>query len=223
MVSQRTVVASPGIGAQLDRRLGFFVLLRSHDWPETNETMPILLKGLSLRLRVLICLTAASRGESASRSEPDRWFNSKPLLATSDPRITDGPRTANVASLQCEADAGDVCSSAVRLIPRASLTELSLLMNHCQGLVEAQVVFLQPLALPLDWSQTDLWEDAARIPGVTPRQDFDGAEHRLFHACISGEVFLYQPGGELAFHGGITASRGHAGDNQGRIRRLNRC
>lgn len=99
---------------------------------------------------------------------------------------------------------------------RASMTELSLLMAHCPDRVEAHVFFLQPRSLPADWSQTDLWGLAMRIPGVSAHQDFDGVEHRRFNARISGEVFLYQPDGELSFHGGITPGRGHAGDNRGR-------
>ena len=99
---------------------------------------------------------------------------------------------------------------------RASLNELALLMTHCQGRVDAQVVFIQPESSPTDWARTDLWDSAAGIPGVTPRVDLGGAEQQRFDARVSGEVFLYLPGGELSFHGGITASRGHAGDNDGR-------
>lgn len=99
---------------------------------------------------------------------------------------------------------------------QASLSELSRLMNHCQGLVEAQVVFLQPRSSDPDWSQSKLWDYAHEIPGVTVRQDIDGVEHRRFNARISGELFVYQPSGELSFHGGITGGRGHTGDNPGR-------
>src|SRR5262249_23058238 len=99
---------------------------------------------------------------------------------------------------------------------RASLDELATLITHCQGRVAAEVVFLVPPSASADWAQTDLWESAARIPGVVLRPDRGGAEQRRFVARVSGEVFLYQSDGRLAFHGGITAGRGHAGDNPGR-------
>lgn len=99
---------------------------------------------------------------------------------------------------------------------RASLNELAILMTHCQGKVDAQVMFLRPSSAGEEWARTDLWETAERTPGVTPRGDFDGAEHRRFGATASGEVFLFQRDGTLLFHGGITSGRGHAGDNPGR-------
>lgn len=99
---------------------------------------------------------------------------------------------------------------------RASISELSVLMTHCHDRLESHVLFLGPTSTPDDWAKTDLWKAAARIPGVELHLDIGGVEHRRFGALVSGEVFLYQPSGELAFHGGITAGRGHAGDNLGR-------
>jgi len=99
---------------------------------------------------------------------------------------------------------------------RASLDELAALMAHCQERVAAEVVFFVPPGAPANWARTDLWESAARIPGVVVRADRGGAEQRRFGARVSGEVFLYQTAGTLAFHGGMTAGRGHAGDNPGR-------
>jgi hypothetical protein len=90
-------------------------------------------------------------------------------------------------------------------------------MTHCRNRVAVHVVFFQPHCVAADWARTDLWDSAASIPGVAPRLDLDGTEHEEFDARVSGEVFLYLPGGRLVFHGGITASRGHAGDNGGRL------
>ncbi len=99
---------------------------------------------------------------------------------------------------------------------RASLEELAALMTHCRDRLSAQVMFFQPSSSPGDWSRTDLWESAARIPGVVPRVDAEGVEQRRFGAGVSGEVYVYLPDGQLLFHGGITAGRGHAGENAGR-------
>jgi hypothetical protein len=46
-------------------------------------------------------------------------------------------------------------------------------------------------------------------------EDPNGAEAQLFGAETSGYVLLYDTLGQLLFKGGITGSRGHAGDNAG--------
>ena len=99
---------------------------------------------------------------------------------------------------------------------RASMGELALLMAHCQGLVDARVVFFQPEGSGEDWSRTDLWRTAAAIPGVTVQADEGGAEATRFHATTSGQTILYDARGDLLFNGGITDGRGHSGDNAGR-------
>jgi hypothetical protein len=98
---------------------------------------------------------------------------------------------------------------------RASLGELMVLMTHCQGRVNARVVFFQPKPGEADWLNTDLWRSAKAIPGVSVQADEDGAEAASFHITTSGHVVLYDVRGKLLFSGGITSSRGHAGDNAG--------
>jgi hypothetical protein len=99
---------------------------------------------------------------------------------------------------------------------RASMSELAELMAHTQGRLATYVLFLKPAGFSEDWEKTDLWQSAASIPGVTAIVDDEGNEARRFHAVTSGQVILYDAGGRLLFTGGITASRGHAGDNAGR-------
>jgi len=99
---------------------------------------------------------------------------------------------------------------------RASMDELALLMKNCASGLAAQVLFIVPPGQSADWASTELWRSAGRIPGLLRRLDPGGSEQRRFGARASGEVFLYRPDGELSFHGGITAGRGHGGDNRGR-------
>lgn len=99
---------------------------------------------------------------------------------------------------------------------RASIEELNVLMTKCQGQLHARVVFFQPDGVEDSWLDTDLWQSAAAIPGVTVQADGEGREARNFHATTSGQVVLYDPRGRLLFSGGITEARGHAGDNEGR-------
>jgi hypothetical protein len=99
---------------------------------------------------------------------------------------------------------------------RATIGELALLMAHCQGRLRAHVMFFRPVGASDAGAKTDLWWSAAAIPGVTVAQDDGGAEARRFHVATSGHTLLYGARGELLFSGGITASRGHSGDNAGR-------
>jgi hypothetical protein len=55
----------------------------------------------------------------------------------------------------------------------------------------------------------------AAIPGIRIKDDPDSREALKFGAVTSGEVLLYDERGQLLFKGGITASRGHIGDNMG--------
>lgn len=98
---------------------------------------------------------------------------------------------------------------------RASMEELNRLLAQCGGQVAARVVFFKPEPVSNDWVQTDLWRSAEAIPGVSVQEDTNGAEARLFGAETSGYVLLYDTQGQLLFRGGITGSRGHAGDNAG--------
>jgi hypothetical protein len=98
---------------------------------------------------------------------------------------------------------------------RASVGELAQIMARVQGNVRAYVLFLKPQNSGADWDDTSLRQSAAKIPGVTVITDVDGAEARRFGAETSGHTLLFDSTGRLLFNGGITGSRGHAGDNVG--------
>jgi hypothetical protein len=98
---------------------------------------------------------------------------------------------------------------------RASLEELNRLLAHSQGTAVVHVFFYKPASSSSDWTHTDLWNTAASLPGVSVREDVEGAQAQRFGAETSGDVLLFDPHGQLIFKGGITGSRGHAGDNTG--------
>jgi hypothetical protein len=89
------------------------------------------------------------------------------------------------------------------------------LLARTEGRVAAQVLFFKPDKFSGDWVHSDLWRSAAAIPGVVVREDTNGAQAHLFGAETSGYVLLYDTHGQLLFKGGITGSRGHAGENAG--------
>lgn len=98
---------------------------------------------------------------------------------------------------------------------RASIEELARVMTQARGLVASHVLFYRPRQFPAGWERTDLWRSAAAIPDVQVSTDLDGRGARRFGAVISGQVLLYDRYGRLLYDGGITGSRGHAGDNVG--------
>lgn len=98
----------------------------------------------------------------------------------------------------------------------ASVGELDALMTKIQGKAHVLAVFVQPQG----WTESEikggaLWKNASSIPGVETVLDADGTEAKRFGALTSGHLIGFDGQGRLAFSGGITASRGHMGDNAG--------
>jgi len=119
------------------------------------------------------------------------------------------------SSIQLAADRPTLVMFAHPQCPctRASISELESIVAHTQGKARVLVLFYTPRDTGDDWRQTDTCRSAARIPGVTVVSDIDGQEAERFGAETSGHAFLFDPNGHFLFSGGITASRGHSGDN----------
>jgi hypothetical protein len=98
---------------------------------------------------------------------------------------------------------------------RASIGELARLMAQAEGRLVAHVLLVRPDGVSENWVDTDLAASAAAIPGVDVRRDDGGREAARFGALSSGHVVVYDGSGRQQFAGGITAARGHAGDNAG--------
>ncbi len=92
----------------------------------------------------------------------------------------------------------------------ATLHELALLPPRAQ----ITVLFYRP-GPGSEWRAQRLWTMAQALPGATVHWDDGGKEARRFGARTSGYVLLYDTAGKLLFRGGVTASRGHEGDNAG--------
>ena len=99
---------------------------------------------------------------------------------------------------------------------RVSFHELDSLLAETQNRVAVIVVFTIPDGVPNGWEEGDLWNSATTTPGLRVIRDQGGREAHRFDVQGSGHVLLYTPSGKLLFSGGITASRGHEGDNAGR-------
>jgi hypothetical protein len=101
---------------------------------------------------------------------------------------------------------------------RATLAELARIMARFHDRLEAKVVFWMPRGAPAEWNAGDLWDAAARIPGVAVVRDEEGHEAARFGAGTSGDAILYDSGGRLLFEGGITPARAHEGNSFGQER-----
>jgi hypothetical protein len=100
---------------------------------------------------------------------------------------------------------------------RASMSELAALAADCKNQVSIDILFAEVPGLVENTEETALWQAAAQIPGATLIADKKGALTHKLGATTSGQVFLYDADGALRFSGGITGSRGHAGNNTGRL------
>jgi hypothetical protein len=95
---------------------------------------------------------------------------------------------------------------------RATIEQLNRLLVSNVEAVEVFAIFVRPVDSEPDWEKADQWHTMTGLPGVRVFAD-DGRARREFGAATSGEAYLYAADGRLLFHGGITGSRGHAGDN----------
>jgi hypothetical protein len=142
-------------------------------------------------------LARYSSTEGAAGAPPQRWPASAAVAPSSD-RVT----LLMFAHPRCP------CT-------RASLGELAELMARTGDRVDAHVLFVRPEGAGDDWDDSDLEAQAAAIPGVKVSVDGEARQAELFRSTTSGHVLVYGADGALLFSGGITAARGHMGDNLG--------
>lgn len=151
-----------------------------------------------LALGGLVALTRYAGTPGASASAPARWPAESQVT-----RETGRPTALFFAHPRCP------CT-------RASVQELGRLVARAGAGVDVTVLLACPAGAPSDWAETDLARAAAAIPGVRVVRDEDEREAARFGVVTSGQVLLYDGAGALRFAGGITAGRGHAGDNANR-------
>lgn len=97
----------------------------------------------------------------------------------------------------------------------ASLDELEVLAANAVIPQEALVAFVRPPDVTALWERDRLWDRAVQLSGVRVVADPGGLEARLFGVETSGHTLVFDSSGRLQFSGGITAFRGHLGDNEG--------
>jgi hypothetical protein len=135
----------------------------------------------------------------AAAAAPPRWPAGTALTFSAE-----GPTLVFLAHPQC------TCT-------RASLDELAEILARARTKPRTYILFLKPSSVDDGWEQTDLWRRATQLPGARVVRDDDGTQARRFGVETSGQTLLYDQRGTLVFSGGITGSRGHAGENAGEI------
>jgi len=99
---------------------------------------------------------------------------------------------------------------------RSSIRELTRLITSCPENITVTFFCFDPSDQNDNWLNTAIVKSAQAIPNSIIISDVDGKTAEAFDAKTSGHVLLYHSNGRLLFSGGITAGRGHEGDNIGR-------
>jgi len=105
---------------------------------------------------------------------------------------------------------------------QASVEELAYILSQTRRRVTAHALLLSPTHPWREWGPSGVEEALAALPDLRALPDKGGAEARRFGAQTSGNVVLYDAQGRLTFSGGITAARGHRGNNEGRAAVIDR-
>lgn len=98
---------------------------------------------------------------------------------------------------------------------RASIGELEKLLSRFHDQLTCALLIYRPVNAPDDWLQTDLAVSARRLPRTRTYTDVGGRMSDKLGMYTSGSTVLYSPASEPEYWGGITAARGHSGDNPG--------
>lgn len=97
----------------------------------------------------------------------------------------------------------------------ASLYELERLIARSKGRLHVTILVYFPAHEREQRPATNTIEAVASRTGLDWEWDEGGSIAATMGCRTSGSVVLYSPAGQPLFWGGITSSRGHAGDNAG--------
>jgi hypothetical protein len=97
---------------------------------------------------------------------------------------------------------------------KATVAELNKILGRAPNRAEFVVYAFKPKDEPDNWIESSTIETLKKLGGRI-EVDEDGAKARELGLKTSGQVQLFSASGELLYNGGITAGRGHQGDNAG--------
>jgi hypothetical protein len=102
---------------------------------------------------------------------------------------------------------------------RATVSELAKIIAHAKNNIDLKALVYIPSDATREWTDTSSIGRLREL-GFAIILDPKGKIAEQLGAETSGHVLLYRQNGELALSGGITAGRGHEGDNPAKDRLL---
>ena len=141
---------------------------------------------------------------------------SQDIASVNDLRLVRNPLSASgtAYSLVVYLHPGCACS-------KATLAELRrLLAKQNAPSLAVRLIFVEAKGYPTV-KDSDLYKEAAMVPGATVEIDPNGMLAKATGALASGVTFLYDASGKVLFRGGLTAARGHEGGSRGQEAVLN--
>lgn len=103
----------------------------------------------------------------------------------------------------------------------ASAAELERLLSELRrrgiSAPEVYALIYRPSYADDPWADSGLRDRLAAIQGISLIDDPDGVHGASIGALTSGHAVLFDPGSRPLYRGGITAARGHEGDNVGKL------
>ncbi|PHQ33863.1 thioredoxin domain-containing protein [Rhodopirellula bahusiensis] len=97
----------------------------------------------------------------------------------------------------------------------ASVNELNRLLDKVDDNVRCRFLVFHPVNSTPDWMNGKISSRLACIPRSVIQADEGGETAFELGMKTSGAVIVFDPRGKSRFHGGITVSRNHEGDNLG--------
>lgn len=97
----------------------------------------------------------------------------------------------------------------------ASLNELKRLLTQVDNNVSCRFLVYHPVDTGPDWIDGKITSRLSQFPQNTIQADEAGKAALELGMQTSGAVVVFDPHGKTRFHGGITVSRNHEGDNLG--------
>ncbi|HEY4117048.1 MAG TPA: hypothetical protein VGM56_04310 [Byssovorax sp.] len=98
---------------------------------------------------------------------------------------------------------------------RASVAELERLQARTSGAFDVVLLVVTRRGGDPAFLEAPIARAAAAVQGARVVEDPGGVESARFGAQTSGQAIAFDASGAVVFRGGLTAARGHEGDNDG--------
>jgi hypothetical protein len=98
----------------------------------------------------------------------------------------------------------------------ATVESLSHVLRYARNKADIVAIVYRPHGSGSKWQEGRLMAKLRSLEPVKIMVDEGGVQARLFDVQTSGQTMLYDAQGYVVFSGGITPSRGHNGDSEGR-------